>query len=260
VATGEIRRLTFDPEVDHAPVWSPNGRDVAFDSHRSGLGDPHVKSTNGSGSERRLYGFSETTTVDDWSKDGGYVALTSWGGSANTDIWILPLSSARKPFACLRTKFREFQARFSPDSRWIAYVSNESGRNEVYVLPFDHVPAAGGSKWLISSAGGSQPAWRADGRELFYIAPDNKIMVAAVRVGPVFRAREAKVLFEVPAFSRRGPRNDYAISPDGRRFLVRTAWRRRSPVPLEVLLNWVATLKDARSPPIIQRVTEGDSR
>ena len=244
LATGHTRRLTFDPEVDHTPVWSPDGNRIAFDSHRGGLGELYVKALGGGSPESRLLPWNEALGPDDWSRDGKFLTVTSWSRTRNRDVWILPLQHGHKPFQYLQTKSDEYLARFSPDGKWIAYMSDQTGREEIYVQAFDGASPASGGKWLISLSGGSQPVWRANGTELFYLAPDNKIMAADVTTKATFTAGRPKVLFAIAALSRRGNRNDYDVSPDGQRFLVRIVWRRNPPDPINVFVNWAAALKD----------------
>ena len=243
IGSGHVQRMTFDREVDHAPVWSPDGSRIVFDSHRSGLGDLYVKTVSGASSENRLLGWKEATGATDWSRNDAFIAFTSWIQVNNADIWILPLQAGGKPFPYLQTKSNENGARFSPDTRWIAYASDESGRAEIYVQPFDGASPASGGKFLISNGGGSQPVWRGDGKELFYLSLDNKLMAVEVDTKGTFRSREPKPLFVIDGLARWGPRNRYDVSPDGQRFLVSIVWRPTPPVPVNVFLNWPAQLE-----------------
>ena len=127
---------------------------MVFDSHRGGLGNLYVKALSGASSETRLLTWPERIGAEDSSRDGAFLAFTSFSNDGNIDIWILPLQPASKPFPYLQTKWREWQSKFSPDRRWMAYVSDQSGRDEVYVQAFDGTSAASGGKWLISSEGG----------------------------------------------------------------------------------------------------------
>ena len=150
-----------------------------------------------------------------------------------------PLFGDRKPFPFVQTRFPEWPGRFSPDGRWIAYRSPESGRDEVYVAPF---PGPGGKR-QISTAGGHHPRWRRDGKEIFYVAPGNKLMAATVNgQGSAFQAGEVRPLFDVRPAAVAGPRYLYDVSPDGQRFLVSTD-QQAAPPPLNLVVNWLAGLK-----------------
>jgi dipeptidyl aminopeptidase/acylaminoacyl peptidase len=162
---------------------------------------------------------------------------------AQSDIWMLPLKDGGKPFPYLQTKANERNAKFSPNNRWVAYTSDDSGKDEVYVQGFDGASPAGGGKWLVSENGGSEAVWRADGCELFYLAPDNRVMAVEVNTEGVFKAAIPRALFAVPAISRDGARNDYDVTPDGQRFLVKTLWRQIPPTPINVFVNWGAALR-----------------
>jgi Tol biopolymer transport system component len=242
IASGHVQRLTFDPEVDHCPVWSPDGTRIVFDSHRNGSGDLFVKATNGASSEYRLLPWLAPCGADDWSRDGKTISFTSLSETAQNDIWMLPLDKG-KPFPYLQTKANEYGAKFSPNNRWVAYTSNDSGKYEVYVQAFDGVSPAGGAKWLVSENGGSEPVWRADGRELFYLTPDNHLMAVEVNTEGVFKAAAPKALFAASALSHDEPFNSYDVTPDGQRFLVKTLWRPIPPTPIHVFVNWGAVLQ-----------------
>jgi hypothetical protein len=150
----------------------------------------------------------------------------------------LPLSGDHKPVRFLNTKFEEGFGQFSPDGRWVAYRSDESGRSEVYVAPF---PGPGG-KWQISTAGGTLPRWRRDGTEIFYLAPDDTMMAATVDgKGATFEVHAVKPLFETHIAM--GGRYQYAVSADGQRFLINTVPEQAASAPITVVLNWTAGLK-----------------
>jgi eukaryotic-like serine/threonine-protein kinase len=254
---GVSTRLTFDLAPDSAPVWSPDGSRVAFVAYRAGGYGIYQKATDGAGKEQELVrAMGDPKFPNDWSRDGRFLLYTQRDPRTHDDLWVLPLadngtpSGAAKPFA--NTEFSEGQGRFSPDSRWIAYASDESGRSEIYIQPFP-APPNGGSKTLISRDGGSQPRWRRDGKELFYLAPDGKLMAADVTDGPIFKASVPRALFQVPvAEIGHTDVNDelgkgslqvlgWDVAPDGKRFLIDTATK--SPESVTVLLNWTAELK-----------------
>jgi len=159
------------------------------------------------------------------------------------DLWILPLSGDQKPIPFIQTEFVEMQARFSPDGRWVAYASNESGVYQVYVQSF---PTSGG-KWQISTAGGAQPQWRRDGKELLYLAPDRKLMAVEVNgAGSSFDVGSPKPLFDAlvsTSFPGQLGAGYYAAGGDGQRFLLNTLAGDSAPVPFTIVLNWTAGLK-----------------
>ena len=168
VAHGTNRRLTFDPAVENYPVWTPDGKQIVFASSRGGHSDLYMHAADGSGEDQLLLKSDEDKIPTGFSTDGRYLLFTVSDPKTHNDIWVLPMEGDRKPIPFLRTEFNEGQAQFSPDGRWIAYVSNESGSNEVYVKPFS--PGAGteisGSKSMVSRGGGIWPRWR--GKQLLY--------------------------------------------------------------------------------------------
>ncbi|HEX8294012.1 MAG TPA: protein kinase [Pyrinomonadaceae bacterium] len=238
LARGTTSRLTFDPAGDSDAVWSPDGGRIVFSSMREGLPNLYQKLSSGAGGEELLLKSDEAKFAIDWSPDGRYV-LYQAVSRQSLDLWVLPLFGERRPEPFLRTDFQEVSGRFSPDGRFVAYVSNESGRFEVYVQSF---PASGG-KWQVSNGGGAAPRWRRDGRELFYLSADRKLM--AVEVGgsaDTFEAGVPAALFETRVASITGAPL-YDVSADGRRFLVNVPVEENAPAPVTVVLNWTADLK-----------------
>jgi hypothetical protein len=161
-------------------------------------------------------------------------------------LWVLPLEGDRKPFPLLQTEFNLRNGQFSPDGRWVAYSSDESGRDEIYVRSFSPVPGGAGSnaegKWLISNGGGIQPRWRGDGKELYYLVPDGKLMAVEVATNPVLQAGVPKVLFGEPMTV--GPSfAQWDVTADGKRFLLPTPTAQAAQAPFTVVLNWQAALK-----------------
>ncbi|MBI2833800.1 MAG: serine/threonine-protein kinase, partial [Acidobacteria bacterium] len=177
-------RFTVRRAWNYRPVWNADGSRVAFATAGSMGIDLWEKVASGGESEQRLAELVGVNEPTDWSSDGRFVTYTNTESPTRADLWVLPLFGDRKPYPFLKTEFDESQARFSPDGRWMAYVSNESGRLEVYVRPFP----GPGTKWQISPNGGSQPQWRRDGKELFYIAADHRLMAVAVKSGAMFEA------------------------------------------------------------------------
>ena len=230
-------RLTFDPTVEDDPVWSPDGSRLLFTSERGGQRNIYEKASNGTGADELLFKSDLSKEAQDWSSDGRYCVYTVVDPATKSDIWVLPLFGDRKPLPFVATSFREFHPRFSPDGRWLAYVSDESGRLEIYVQSF---PASGG-KWMISDGGGAQPVWRRDGRELFYISPDRKLMSVEVKADTTFQASIPQPLFDTRVDDHRS-NNRYDIAPDAQRFLINVPIESQTAAPITVVLNWPAAL------------------
>ena len=156
------------------------------------------------------------------------------------DIWVLPMTGERKPTPFLQTPFNESGARFSPDGKWVAYWSFESGNPEIYVQPF---PPTGG-KWQVSVDGGTSVEWGKDGKELFFVTPDNRLMSVAVESGTQFKAGVPKLLFQVPGLKNStGAPSRFSVTRDGKRFLFVTSDTTTAGSPITVLLNWTSALK-----------------
>ncbi len=179
-------------------------------------------------------------TPSDWSADGRFVVFSS----ASFDLWALPMFGDRKPVPLAQSEFVEAHGNLSPDSRWLAYTSNETGRYEVYVQPFlgaDGAPRGGPStgKQQVSTRGGYEPRWRGDGKELYYISAERKLMAVSVSGGASFQAGIPQALFPLRILSEVNPfRFHYVPARDGRRFLVNTLQAEVTPSPITVVLNW----------------------
>jgi Tol biopolymer transport system component len=239
LARGVTSRFTFDPANDSTPVWSPDGRTIVFTSDRKGAGDLYRKDASGTGEEEVLLATDEEKYACDWSRDGRFLVFQSHSADTDWDIWALPMEGERKPFPVVKTRFREGTPVLSPNGRFIAYASNESGRREIYVQEFPEPR----SKWQVSTAGGTDPHWRADGREIFYRAPDSRLMSVPVEVGSTFSAGAPVALFQArlqPAVLR----SHYRPSADGQRFLTLAPLGRNAILPTTVVLNWTAGLRD----------------
>jgi Tol biopolymer transport system component len=249
---GVAARLTLDPANDWHPVWSPDGAGLLFTSDRDGgpLLVAYRKTSMEPGSgESRLIGrdaLALETISEDWSRDGQWVLLRSSSGSPiDDDLWVLPTSGDRPPFAYLRTPFSENSARFSPDGRWVAYTSNETGRYEVYVRPFRGAPADPGGKVQVSTSGGDFAVWRRDGSELFFLGSDLRLYsVRTAEFGQPALVPQPKALFAacrdtvVAGLPIRATPWDHPfdVAPDGQRFLVNCL--AASPGRFDVILNW----------------------
>ena len=198
----------------------------------------YEKSANGLGNARPVFqSIPQNLLLDTLSPDGRYAIFLSQ--SSTNQEWALPLTGDQKPFVYLEGHPTAFQTTFSPNGRYVAYTSNETGRYEVYVQTFpQHL-----GKWQVSTAGGSQPMWRSDGKEMFYISPDGEVMSVDVSTtSSEFRAGTPNPLFHQP-LSDLEMRNGYAVSPDGRRFLMLVPAGQAKPEPITVVLNWQALLK-----------------
>jgi dipeptidyl aminopeptidase/acylaminoacyl peptidase len=241
LARNTTSRFTFDPADENSPIWSPDGSRIVFSSNREGVSNLYQKLSSGAGNDEALLKSAEPKTPYDWSPDGRFILYGVLSPKTSGDLWLLPLFGDQKPAPFVQTEFNEIQGRFSPDGRWVAYASNESGTYQVYVQSFP----SSGSKWQVSTNGGAQPQWRRDGKELFYLAPDRKLMAVEVNgAGPTFVPGVPKPLFE-PRVSAVFPSitTYYSVTGDGQRFLVNTLVGESTPVPFTVVLNWAAALK-----------------
>jgi Tol biopolymer transport system component len=243
-AGGRTTRMTFDPQADACPVWSRDGRQMAFSSDRSGTRQIYRKSISGVGEESQLTTGDGAKCVQDWSPDGRYLLYSDVRATA--DLWMLPLDGAdRTPVPAVQTPFEETDGQFSPDGKWIAYTSNEAGRNEVYVTASDPKPGGARERWPVSVSGGHAPRWRGDGKELFYVAADNRsVMSAQVRVSATAVETSAPAqLFAVPMSGvAADPSFTYDVTSDGNRFLMLEPTAVQTS-PLTVLVNWQMKLK-----------------
>ena len=238
---GSRTRFTFDPGDDMDPVWSPDGSRVAWTSDRKGVRDLYVKSASGTGQDEPLLVSSLPKRTEDWSRDGGYLIFNQPVEEGPVfSIFALPMipGAERKPFPVVTTEFRQRQGQLSPDSKFLAYISSPSSRQlEVYVQPF---PSSGG-RWQVSPSGGTEPQWKADGKELYYVS-GNKLLAVPVKTdGARFEAGVPRVLFEARFVDTPGRRNRYVAARDGR-FLVNTVpeetQTERSSI--SVVVNWQA--------------------
>jgi hypothetical protein len=230
---GVPSRLTFDPAVDWFPVWSADGSRVIFYSTRSAAGDIYQKQASGTSADELLLSTNLGKLPSDASRDGRFLMYSEVNPKTKYDLWVLPLAGDKKPVPYLVTPFNDADGHFSPDGKWVAYMSDENGKPEVYIQSF---PASGG-KAQISNGGGSWPRWRGDGKELFYLAPDRKLMAAPIKAGALDGVPVP--LFETQVDSYTAT-NRYAPAADGQRFLVNVPNGAPVSTPLTVVLNWTA--------------------
>ena len=228
------KRLTFDPAIDAVPIWSPDAGQLVFASNRQTYFGLYVKNSDGANDEKVIVQGEVGNFPSDWSRDGKYILYCR-----GPDLWFVTYPELKSSlFLKAPSVFRNGQ--FSPDGKWVAYASNETGKWEVYVTSF---PDARG-RWQISSGGGEQPRWLGDGKELFYLSLDGKMMAAPVTTGAHFDAGTSVALFQTT------PRQPvlvydlfvYDVSRDGQRFLINTQVKQAERVPMSVVLNWPAKL------------------
>jgi len=234
---GVTSRLTFDPASDNLPIWSPDGQRVLWPSRKSGSYDLYIKNAAGTGQEELLIKMGTPNGWGtDWSRDGKFILYMMPGEKTGQDLWIAPQSGEKKPFAYLQQPYNEFDGVFSPDGHWVAYVSNETGRNEVFVQGFP----VSGAKWQISQNGAIDPQWRKDGGELFFVAAGGILMAAPVKTGPSFIPGTPTALFPIVGAQIR---RNYAASADGKRFLVARPVGDVAAAPVTVVVNWREAVK-----------------
>ncbi len=221
VAQGRMQRLTFDPTQENAsPIWSPDGTRVAFASTRSGKSGIYVKPVDGASADELIVESTTTMEPMSWSADGKLIVYDATGNSQ--DVWAVPVSGDKKPFPLLQSPATEVNPQVSPDGKWMAFQSNESGRNEIYVRPFPDGPG----KWQVSTDGGQYPRWRRDGKELYFTF-NNSMHAAAIRVvGSSLEPGVPRVLFGFAPMALgtdHPPYHRYAVAADGQRFLISQA-------------------------------------
>jgi dipeptidyl aminopeptidase/acylaminoacyl peptidase len=233
IASGILSPLTRTPADERAPVWSPDGKRIIFSSSRKGPYNLYSKLI-GETEEQPILESEENTYAKHFYGGGRFLLYLNQNGRT---YYSLPLTGGSRPTTLFKTDDNKDLARVSPDDRWIAYGSQKSGRWEIYTASF---PSFAGQRQL-SNAGGMQPRWRKDGRELYYVAPDGKMMVAEVKGGATLETSAPKELFPTPL--RPSPVIDqYAVLDDGRRFLIAEPLI-EPPKPITVILNWTAALK-----------------
>jgi eukaryotic-like serine/threonine-protein kinase len=269
LSRGTETRFTSDASTKITPFWSPQGDRIVFGSNRTGVFNLHQKAAGGSGQDEALLPNRVVDIPSQWSRDGRFIVYHEVDPKTKRDLWVLPTEGAaldrkadRKPIPFLRTETDELLGQLSPDSHWMAFTSDRSGKREVYVRPFHFPEGAGEGEWIISLAGGEMPRWRGDGKELFFEAADGKMMAVPVkavtpleqRAKPSFEAGAPVPLFDAHMFhSTADTAFEYDVTADGKRFLINTITGSgagsgggpgaASAPPLTVVTNWQAELK-----------------
>jgi DNA-binding winged helix-turn-helix (wHTH) protein/Tol biopolymer transport system component len=217
------------------PLWSPDGNRIAFESYNSLT--IYVRNMSGAAPDEVLVNDNERKILSDWSSQGDYLVYATLNPSTKMDLVLLPMSGDKKPVPLLHTPYNESDGRIAPNGRWIAYVSDESGTEEVYVQRFPSL----GEKRIVSIGGGVEPMWRKDGKELFYLSPDYSIVSVLFDATEPPNIGEPKPLFRVPV-NTSSTRNHYVVSPDGQRFLINVEDQSSYLSPITVMVNWIQGL------------------
>ena len=247
VGRGGVSRFTTHRALDDMPVWSPDGSRIAFKSDRSGEMAFYHKSSSGTGQEQLFFrSGSYSQALHAWLDDNTLLYGTGILGASKTlgrtELWLTSTAGGGKSIPILQNQSWNPFCALSADRRWLAYSSSETGRFDVYGMPFP----SGGGKWPISVAGGTEPAWRADGKELFYLAPDRYVMAVPIKVGSSLQPGTPQRLFEAPVSSNISSsytRNQYVVTGDGERFLINQPVGRTSFSAVTVVVDWTAALK-----------------
>ena len=245
LARNVTSRFTFDPSQDDMPIWSPDGSRIVFNSTRGTSAGLYEKGTNGGGPEELLIGGlgAEGASPIAWTTDRQAILYSTLAEAPRAKFWLLTLQPPRKLVRLFeKESAMPMNCELSPDGRWLAYISDESGRNEVYVRRFPN----GETQWQISVNGGIEPRWREDGKELFYLAPDRSLMAVSVRTGVTVEPGPPTRLFQtlmsnVPTGGY--TRNQYVVGAKGQRFLINQTTGTAYPAPITVLVNWTARLR-----------------
>lgn len=242
LAQGTRTRLTFSTKetsgVHSGPVWSPDGREIAFGLKREGTNDIFRKPVDGSGEAVLVLDLPDDLWVYDWSPDGKYLLYGHERPEHNgaEDLYVIPVSGEGEPVRLFNTPFNEWPGRFSPDGRWLAYDSPESGRREIYVVPFP----PGEGRWQVSTEGGRYPNWSPDSRRLYFSNGARMMMVPLQTSGDTLRVGAATEIFKL---SEGAAYSSYDLSSDGERFLALVADQTMGPPTLSLFLNWKTELE-----------------
>jgi Tol biopolymer transport system component len=232
-------RFTFSASDEQYEAWSSDGSWIAYGSNRKGVYDLYRKPSSG-GSEELLLESPQGKNLDDWSPDGRSILYNSEDPKSGRDLWVLPLDKdgkPGKPVEFLKTRFQEHRDQFSPDGHWVTYVSDQSGQPDIWVRPF---PGPGG-EWQVSAGGGVQPRWRHNGKELYYIAPDGKLIAVPITIkGAAFERGAPIPLFQTRIAgggTNAYRRPQYDVTADGR-FLINVTTEDATASPITLILNW----------------------
>jgi Tol biopolymer transport system component len=240
---GNATRLSFNDAADNVPIWSHDGARVAYANDHSGYDEIYVKPSTGLGEEELLLSSQKahdsSKEPSDWAPDGKSLLYTNFGSGLPPKLWIHDTTPGKNDSPLLKTNSSEAEAKFSPDGHWLSYTSEETGRTEIYVVPY---PALNG-KWQVSIAGGSQARWRKDGKELAFVTPDGTLMSAAVSTaGNTFRVETPKPLFATKIMDATRNYWQYDMTGDAQKFLVNTRIE-QGQEPITLYANWPAELK-----------------
>jgi Tol biopolymer transport system component len=240
---GTPRRFTFDPGDDNSPIWSPDDSRIVFLGNRGASSSLLVKRVDDAATEVDLpvAGLVGVASPSDWSADGRFLVFTRGQGMGGSpDVWVLPLFGDRKPIAIAQTPSFEVNGVMAPNGRWIAYQSNETGIGEIFVQPF---PPSGG-RFQISRTGGIQPQWSTDGKEIFFLSPDSKLMAVTVDTDGPFQFASPAALFSVNTVGASYPiGRQFGVTKDGRRFLVNVMQQQVATIPITVVVNWISSVQ-----------------
>ncbi|HEV8366624.1 MAG TPA: protein kinase [Pyrinomonadaceae bacterium] len=238
IARNTSSRLTFDPGEDQYPIWSPDGSRIAWNSNRDGgITAIYQKLASGVGEDELLLKSDAPISPSSWSPDGRFLLYNRTDPKTGPDIWVLPTEGEQKPYVFLQTPFSESAPRFSPDGKFVAYVSQDQGRPEVFVQTFP----ASGNRWQISNNGGRAPAWRGDGKEIFFVSGDNKLVSAEVTTGNGFEVGIPKPLFDLVSVGALSfGYVNFAPTLDGERFLVTHQSESVASLQYVVVQNWTS--------------------
>jgi Tol biopolymer transport system component len=235
LARGTPTRFTFGLGTSGNPVWSPDKTRIAFNSSRDGGANLYQKLTSMVKDEEILLKSPELKTPTSWSHDSRFLLYTAVDPKRRNDVWVLPLDGDRKPVPLITSEFNESDGHFSPDDHFVAYVSDDSGHNEIYVRAFSG--ASVGEKWHVSKDGGTNPRWRGDGKALFYSAADGSVMQVDIKTNPTFQPETPRALFKLPPGS-----TGLDVTSDGKRFLAAVPVEQDASIPFTIMLNWQAGL------------------
>jgi DNA-binding winged helix-turn-helix (wHTH) protein/Tol biopolymer transport system component len=239
VVPGTVSRLTF--EGSSRAIWSPDGGSIAFDLSTA------LYSKTSAGAEKEILLLEAMSPPADdrrllceWSNDKRFLIYSQWDAKTGYDLWMLPLFGNRKPMSFLHAEYNEWCGTLSPDGKWIAYATDQSGRSEIYVQAFSADGTRSGRKWQVSDNGGHWPKWRRDGKELLYLGADRGIVGVEVKTGSSFQNGTPQRLFPSGI---RTPDARFDVTADGRRFLIPAQITEANPAPATVIVNWTKGIK-----------------